>query len=69
METEELIKLRSSISLLENEEEVVTLSGELKTKAEKMAGKCLIGKLLATKLINGEAIFVSQARRRRENGD
>lgn len=42
------------ISLLEEEEEIITSKRELKERVETMAACCLVGKILSTKAVNKE---------------
>ena len=46
MDTEELIKKYSSITLEEEEEDKVIYEGMIKEKGDMLAARCLIGKIL-----------------------
>ena len=47
MAAEELIRKCQAI-VLEEEEDILTFMGSMKTRGEKMAANCLVGKVLLT---------------------
>ncbi|XP_024045326.1 uncharacterized protein LOC127901390 [Citrus sinensis] len=56
METEELIRKCSAITLEEEEEDKVIFGGSMKAKGEKIAAGCLVGKILSTRGISYEGV-------------
>lgn len=48
MATEELIRKCQAIALEEEDEDILTFMGSMKTRGEKMAANCLVGKVLLT---------------------
>lgn len=56
METEELIKKCSAISLEGEEEDKVSFVGKMKTKGAEIAAGCLVGKILTTRGVNIEGL-------------
>ena len=56
MNTEELIRKCQAIALKEEEEDVVTFMGRMKTKGEKTAANSLVGKILHTRGVNKEGL-------------
>lgn len=56
METEELIKKCSAITLEEEEEDRVIFGGSMKEKGAHIAAGCLVGKILTTRGVSHEGI-------------
>lgn len=56
METEELIRKCSAITLEEEEEDKIIFGGSMKAKGEKIAAGCLVGKILSTRGISHEGV-------------
>ena len=56
METEELIKKCSVISLKGEEEEKMSFVGKMKTKGAEIITGCLVGKILTTREVNIEGL-------------
>ncbi|KAK9195052.1 hypothetical protein WN943_003169 [Citrus x changshan-huyou] len=56
METEELIKKCSAITLEEEEEDRVIFGGSMKEKGAQIAAGCLVGKILTTRGVSHEGI-------------
>ena len=52
MNADELVRLCSAVSVKEREGPVKTLDVGLKDKGEQRLSLCLVGKILATKLVN-----------------
>ncbi|KAK9178425.1 hypothetical protein WN943_027615 [Citrus x changshan-huyou] len=56
MDTEELIRRCKSITLKEEEEDVVMFIGEMKKDGERVAAHCLVGKILLNRDVNKEGL-------------
>ena len=56
METEELIRKCSAITLEEEEEDKVIFGGSMKAKGEKITAGCLVGKILSMRGISHEGV-------------
>ena len=59
MDTEELIKKCSSITLEEEEEDKVIYEGMIKEKGDMLATHCLIGKILLNRGIHIEGLRIA----------
>ena len=56
METDELIKKCSAITLEDEEEDKIIFGGNMKEKGAKIVAGCLLGKILTTRSISHEGI-------------
>lgn len=56
METDELIRKCSAITLEEEEEDKVIFGGSMKEKGAKIAAGCLEGKILTTRGVSHEGV-------------
>ncbi|KAL9416831.1 hypothetical protein AB3S75_039925 [Citrus x aurantiifolia] len=56
MDTEELVRKCSAITLQEEEKDKITMLGSMKEKGLKLAANCLVGKFVLNKGINTEGL-------------
>ena len=59
METEELIKKCRAITLEEEEEDKVSFASKMKAKGIETIERCLLGKVLITRVVNKEGLQVA----------